>query len=360
MTDSRNAVRPTIAIESRRRRGDFGALEGAILDCEAVLRRAPGIIECELGRAEREIEKQGLTEVKALDARQIAEAEKKCRLQWLELAKESVANARRALADRVLDQGWHHVQAAYRCEVFWVPREQLEVWIRPLRYEADKKLSGWRNKAVRDLIGGDAKMVSAYALHTALQIRDGDAANQYRKVRLLKEKLTLLAAMLLGLLIALLYWSAYTGVRLWPSATSDSAGVTAGSPATLAGWEVLLGVALFGALAGGLSAIMPISLKNNRGSVPQQLMTWSVTMLRPLIGAVAALGAHALMQAGVVTVGHGSPAALWAIAFLAGFSEKWIVAKIAPFFGGGGQDADDQGKSPPSPGSAQSRPEANG
>ena len=70
--------------------------------------------------------------------------------------------------------------------------------------------------------------------------------------------------------------------------------------------------------------------------IPDQLADWPVTTLRPLLGAAAATGIALMVQAGVVSFGEpeDQEVALLAVAFLAGFSERWFLGIIGVVPGG--------------------------
>jgi hypothetical protein len=85
-------------------------------------------------------------------------------------------------------------------------------------------------------------------------------------------------------------------------------------------------VALFGALGGSLSALRSVTTAGQEGGRtrnPEQVQAWYVTVVRPLVGAAAALGVFVVLAPDVT-----STAAMLGVAFAAGFSEALIVRAV--------------------------------
>ena len=83
-------------------------------------------------------------------------------------------------------------------------------------------------------------------------------------------------------------------------------------------------VVLFGMMGGCLSGAWSISKTANATRIPERLLDWTATVARPLLGAGAAVAAFTLLNAGVLP-SEKHPWAVLAVAFLAGFSERYLL-----------------------------------
>jgi hypothetical protein len=238
---------------------------------------------------------------------------------WAKCARGLLSASGTAEAAGEFDQAWAFFLAATRMEIFGLDEAELAQRRTVLLVEAQTKLSSWRREAVAALLGpadearGRTAGAEMAALHAATFIRDEAAGNRWRDVRALGRRIAVL-----GLLLAL----AVAGVLLlaWirPVALSgdhEDAGIRM--------WAY---VTLFGALGGSLSALRSVTAVGQRGNRtrnPQQVQAWYVTVVRPLVGAAAALGVFAVLAPDVT-----STAAMLGLAFAAGFSEAVIVRAV--------------------------------
>ena len=86
--------------------------------------------------------------------------------------------------------------------------------------------------------------------------------------------------------------------------------------------------ALLGALGGLLSALRTLTRSAAR-KIPAHLAGWPVTLVRPVIGAVAGIAAWLIIATGVVTVvAELKQLAPLVAAFFAGFSERYFLSLV--------------------------------
>lgn len=235
------------------------------------------------------------------------EARKEC-IDLLEKAEE-------AYRGKNLGGAWSLLLEAQRSEIGVLSESQRRARALALLVEAGEKLSGWRQKAVLRLLADD---VGVDQLKEATQLRNEHFHNLYHKLDLGREHLMIVSGILVAALTLLL---AVVGVGLQQVGKLR--------------WLDLLALMILGAVGGALSAVRSFSGRPER-RIPDQLAGWPVTALRPLIGAAAALGVALMLQAGAVSFGGvtNPEIALFAIAFLAGFSERWFLGMIGTIPGG--------------------------
>jgi hypothetical protein len=239
---------------------------------------------------------------------------------WSRSAHELLEASDTAEESGKYDRAWALFVAAHRMAIFGLEPAELAQRRAVLLAEAKTtKLPAWRQEAVVTLLGladePSGKDVNAEmtALHGATFIRDEAAGNRWRDVRALGWRIAVLGAVLvlavLGVLV--LAW-----LRPVPLGGEHADG----------GVRVWAYVALFGVLGGSLSALRSVTATGEEGKPtrnPDQVQAWYISVVRPLVGAAAALGVFAVLAPDVT-----STAAILGIAFAAGFSEAVIVRAV--------------------------------
>lgn len=152
-------------------------------------------------------------------------------------------------------------------------------------------------------------------LYEATLLRDEGFQNQYRRIEKLREHLVFLSVALALSLLGILLMAVFVPVPLTEQFSF--------------GGRILGYVALFGALGGSLSAIRSVSRSATRSRIPEQMAQGSIVFVRPLFGAAAALAAFAFLRSGVLSVQANNDAALMAVAFVAGFTERLVASAAA-------------------------------
>jgi hypothetical protein len=95
---------------------------------------------------------------------------------------------------------------------------------------------------------------------------------------------------------------------------------------------MILAIELTGVLGASLSVASSLTKSSIDESIPQQVLGSVVTWMRPVMGAAAAVVAYLLLQGGalppIIKVDANPTVAPFVIAFLAGFSERFIVGAV--------------------------------
>jgi hypothetical protein len=229
---------------------------------------------------------------------------------------ELLKRAEDAYRGKDLNGGWSLLLEAQRSEIGALDDEQRHARAIALRAEAGKKLPEWRKAAAAELLQGK-EGESVHRIKEATLVRNEHFHNQYHKLDLARQQIIILTTILFAALTSLVAVVGLGLFRIGELRTGDL------------GWLDLVTVMLLGAVGGALSAVRSLTGRPER-RIPEELADWPVTALRPLLGAAAATGVALMAQAGVVRFGppENQQFALLAVAFLAGFSERWFLGII--------------------------------
>lgn len=234
---------------------------------------------------------------------------------WAKAAKECLGRARQALKGSHFDSGWQHLHTAQSLEI-WVYTDDE---VRTARHAACReatKLTGWRKETVESLVCSDSAAPNPQnvesrrrELYQATLIRNEQFNNLYHKIRVrarsLKVAFFVLAVIVIAApLLARIFWTRE--------------------------WKMLAAVEFIGVLGAALSVASSLTRSSVDASIPQQVLASVVTWMRPAIGAGAALAAYLFLRAGLVpALKPTSTAAALVIAFIAGFSERFIAGAVS-------------------------------
>jgi len=238
---------------------------------------------------------------------------------WARAAYSLLLQAENCLRTGKFHQGWMALLSARRLMLTsFRERDKIERVAIALRREANK-FTGWRAKAIDDLIcGKDDKILDNLSDETlrmrvvdAVAIRDDQSHNTAFKILLRRRHLFHLF-LILWISIALFLLFSY--LRILPPFLSKDPNWTAA-------------VMLFGVLGAAVSVGQSLLSPDISAKIPAQQIGAFVIWMRPGIGAVAALVALVVLHANeslhlIGNVENTHPAVVLAIAFAAGFSER--------------------------------------
>jgi ADP-ribose pyrophosphatase YjhB (NUDIX family) len=243
---------------------------------------------------------------------------------WTRTAFRSLLHAEKYLAERNLQQSWIAINAAQRA-ILANSRDpdRISRAAISLRREAKNKVSGWRSKAIDDLIcTPDGELLPSLQTDTnrvidAVALRDDYTQTQYHRISLRRRHLRqLFFVLLLGLGACLLL--SFLGKLPEPFPTT----------------KLVVAAILFGVLGAAVSVSIDLLTTDVSTKVPSQQLGAFAVWMRPVIGATAALMALVLLYVNqnfqVFGLGLDTKNAgvVIAIAFAAGFSERFIVGAI--------------------------------
>jgi hypothetical protein len=242
-----------------------------------------------------------------------------------------------------IDAGWRALHSAQRLMVVARPQNELLALAVSAEAEARSKLRDWRLATAKQLFstvqpaewlkaGRPLKPEELGTLRSVvektLELLQEESANQYYRMELVTRQIKTVISSLALLLLAVLAMSAYL--------ESEHAYA----------FTRLLAVMMAGALGGMASAAFQLS-RLGAVKIPETLMDGHITAGRPVIAAASALFVYAVLHSGLLgSEIEGLPASrTYIFAFVAGFSESFVLGLVTKFTGtsGGSSRAEDKG-----------------
>jgi len=218
---------------------------------------------------------------------------------------------------------WRCLDAAKQALIFAYDQNQLDSEAIVLKREVERFKSPVKD-AVFDLLGKPEKPkergtapVDVHRLDRALRLKNGCKASYFNSIALRRKNLGIMIWILTP---AILIIPLLSGLGLLPYPLAD--------------WRHLLAVELFGVLGAAFTTALTLTKSSLGEKIPDRVIGTSVTGLRALIGAAAALAAYAFLEADIFqnvisSSVTESSAGIMAIAFIAGFSERFVIKAIS-------------------------------
>jgi hypothetical protein len=240
---------------------------------------------------------------------------------WARSAYARLLRAESHLADWQLQGGWSASLAAQR-DILSNPHdtERIKRTAITLRREGDK-ITGWRAKAIRDLIcgpEGDLIPICSEQLMRvidAVALRDDFHQNTWFKILLRRRHLF---SLFLILWITIVVCLVLSWLKVLPDFLGDISQVGT--------------VVLFGVLGAAVSVAQSFAAQDVSDRIPAQQLGSLVVWTRPGIGAAAALVVFAILHANehFQLLGNYTtePAVIAVFSFLAGYSERFIIGAL--------------------------------
>jgi len=255
---------------------------------------------------------------------------------WYRHACRYLEQAENDFREGDLHQAWAAVAACERA-LLWNPKasEKVKNAALALRLELGK-ISGWRSKAITELICDPKGKLRANiaspklrgSVIYAIELRDDYFQTTYFKIMMRRRHLIRLSFVLvIGILTVL----GLSFAKVLPAPFDDP-------------WLVAA-VALFGALGAALSVARGLLVTDVSARIPDQEIGAFLIWMRPAVGAVAALISLVLVHAKAIQIFEwkmGSFAVELTVAIVAGFSERFIVGAIEQVAEKGGKKKADK------------------
>ena len=232
---------------------------------------------------------------------------------WVDIAKLSLREAEKALENGDIERGWRLLNEAELLAIYGYDDERLKNAAKATLKEAESKLKDWRKEAVQEILKDDIIDcgLEAEDLFVAREILKEDNNNMHLKNNLLQNQIVALTMIALICLIVTIF--------VLPSTPSDS---------ILQNRWYLFIVAIFGALGGSISGVTSINKASKEEKVPEMVLNYWITVLRPVIGASSAIVVVLFLASGLMKIGDAtnlSRELLLSVAFISGFSEKLLL-----------------------------------
>lgn len=235
---------------------------------------------------------------------------------WAELSTQMIDCANQALELGEIEMGWRYLLQAELLSVHLVKKENLKVFAQATLDEAQDKLkSSWRLETIENLFVEYGKLkddaIDANEVYTAVKLLKEHHSNTYIKINTARFQLEILAIMGF-IMIPLAVW-------ILPK-IGENVDLTKGA--------IFYSVVILGAMGGVISAFFSVARVRVRGKIPDQLLNSWITISRPLVGAISALGVFLFLLSGLIQLGQITPNLILAVSFAAGFTERIIISAV--------------------------------
>jgi len=243
----------------------------------------------------------------------------------IQMCKTFLSQAKEALAAGYVDTAWAYVNELDRQMLTALEKEELQARLISAREEAREKLGKWRSSAADRLLRGDAGLDESEArIQERAKPREAtlkiltemmfhlhsSSENLYRNIRQLRIQIAIASFSVTVLVLAVLVLNQYGFFDVLDAGLRES---------------LPLGV-LSGLLGGVLSVAYTVARTSPKQKIPEVKASFSVTVVRPVIGAAVALPVLGLIESGLISFsGQGRLWIMLSFCFLAGFSERWFL-----------------------------------
>ena len=237
---------------------------------------------------------------------------------WADHVESALLKAKEALDKKDIDQGWNYVHLADEYLIWGMNEGEITSKAKALRVEASK-IGGSKGDAILKILGEEGHTVANVELQEALSIRNEHYSTKYHKINLRKASLYSLSWLLTLIVFAGIAWIAFLQGYWETKKLSFQLEAISGLFMGLLGASFSLAYTMTSS---------PIDVK-----IPDQIMGAMITVIRLAIGGTASFIAllilktemlEALLSEKLLTGNFG----FLVIAFIAGFSERWIVNVI--------------------------------
>ena len=183
------------------------------------------------------------------------------------------------------------------------------------------KLNGWRAAAFKRLMKeAEKEKTLEYLNHASLLIADSQETKFYN-ISLMRMQANLMAWLLIIISIIFLVFSTQLSGLQEP--LSEIAGLNGNHY-----WTILVSAFLLGSMGACVSALMSFSQPQTL-RVPDRLMDFIITLVRPVIGGASALVSSFLFLSGIIHGDKFNLAFLFVVAFAFGFSERLVMRSVS-------------------------------
>lgn len=254
---------------------------------------------------------------------------------WGSRARNLLTGTEEEIEKGNIDTAWKNFHGAKRMRIFGLSSSELLEHANILRIEASK-LKEWRRKAVYRLIGDPEhpkENITPEVLYLASLIKDEHYNNGYYKNQLVRDVYkVLLIALVVIVGLALVYFNHPDFATLLNLKSLENL-----QPTNLT-WLVF-GIILFGTLGGCISAIFHIRDSSGISRIPEIVNNNYITSIRIFIGAGLAFVIFVFLQSDFVDkifqidIRPDNLFTYFAIAFVAGFSERLVLKAITTVVG---------------------------
>lgn len=234
-----------------------------------------------------------------------------------------------------IDKGWKCFHGAQRLELFFLQTDELRGKTLALQNEANNKLRSWRKAAIDELLGPKAnpkEEQNRASIYEATLIRDEHYSNEAYKASLIGAYYLTLIVFLTMIMVSIFVLHNLDVIRF-------------DNNVDLYSWQMISSVVSFGLLGGVVSAIIKYPDLNKTSKIPEVATTIRVMLLRVFVGSAFALVVYLILNSQLIEifsfqiiglVEKIQPSTIYAISFVAGFTERLVLRAVAVVAGKAG------------------------
>lgn len=234
---------------------------------------------------------------------------------WVVNVSELLEKTRKAVNYNHIDEGWNLIHIIEENMVFGMNDEEIKSRAESIRDESIK-IKGFRQMAICNLLGKSGQEITIIPrekLAEAIRLRNDHHNLKYHKINLRKVSINFLA------LIMTLLVSSIIALSLFFDPTNK-----------LEFWQETIAVVVLGSLGACFSMTHSSTTLTLDDKIPEQVLGSFISIIRLGAGATSAFIAVLIMRTGILKniVNEDlltSPYSYLIIAFISGFSERWIT-----------------------------------
>ncbi len=215
---------------------------------------------------------------------------------------------------------WKCLADVSRLEFFLMDKGELGAQRVIIEEQGKAKLNGWRADAFRRVMKKFDDTETPELLGQALGLISDSQETKFFSISLMQRQANLVSLLLIVLSAAFLL----VAVRFSNLQKPLSDGIPSASGGY---WTPLIGSFLLGAIGACVSALISFSQRQVM-RIPDRLMDFIITLVRPVIGGASALISTFLLLSGVIHIAQPTLAFLFVVAFAFGFSERLVINTI--------------------------------
>jgi hypothetical protein len=216
---------------------------------------------------------------------------------------------------------WKCLWEVRRLELSIMEPNELAAHRVEIEEEGRIKLNGWRAAAFKRLLKDADKEKTLDYLNHALSLIADSQETKFYNISLMRMQANLMASLLIIISIIFLAFSTQlSGLQEPLSEKGDLSGNHY--------WTMLVSAFLLGSMGACVSALMSFSQPQTL-RVPDRLMDFIITLVRPVIGGASALVSSFLFLSGIIHGDKFNLAFLFVVAFAFGFSERLVMRSVS-------------------------------
>jgi hypothetical protein len=238
---------------------------------------------------------------------------------WAENAMKMLECAKTALSLGEVQLGWGYFYKAELLSLHLMDEKMLLDKAKKVLNRSEERLEDWEKKTVRDLIG-QAVQGGAWSVREGVRVDEVYSALETIQQHYIDAYTNLDTAMFQLRILATI--SVVLSLFIIWSLMNYSGQVVANNV------FLLLSSVLFGGIGGSVSGIITVANNSRKGDTPTQLLSSWITIIRPIVGAAAALAISMFLLSGIVNLGDVTNNLIFAVSFAAGFSERVLISAV--------------------------------